>query len=251
MRLAEDVGLDHVIDLARRLGLDRRFPRVPALALGTAEVNLLDMTTVYAAFATLGRLPTPRTVIRVEDRHGRVVWRREPRVRRVLDPRIAYLVTDIMRDVVDRGTGKAIRSVGFRGPAAGKTGTSNDATDLWFIGYTPSIVTGIWIGLDLPRSIGRDASSERIVAPLWGRIMRRVAPGDEEPWRQPPGVVARRIDADGNAYAPDCAPARELRTEYFLVGSAPESRCRVRIRGRPVRPVRLDADSAADAPAGQ
>ncbi len=251
VRLAEDVGLDHVIDLARRLGLDRRFPRVPALALGTAEVNLLDMTTVYAAFATLGRLPTPRTVIRVEDRHGRVVWRREPRVRRVLDPRIAYLVTDIMRDVVDRGTGKAIRSVGFRGPAAGKTGTSNDATDLWFIGYTPSIVTGIWIGLDLPRSIGRDASSERIVAPLWGRIMRRVAPGDEEPWRQPPGVVARRIDADGNAYAPDCAPARELRTEYFLVGSAPESRCRVRIRGRPVRPVRLDADSAADAPAGQ
>src|SRR5690606_1409846 len=158
VRLAEDVGLDHVVDLARRLGLERRFPRVPALALGTAEVNLLDMTAVYAAFATLGRLPAPRTVVRVEDRNGRVVWRREPRVRRVLDPRLAYLVTDILRDVVDRGTGRGVRTAGFRGPAAGKTGTSNDATDLWYIGYTPSIVTGIWIGLDLPRSIGPGAS---------------------------------------------------------------------------------------------
>ena len=249
VRLAEDVGLDHVIDLARRLGLRRRFPRVPALALGTAEVSLLDMTTAYAAFATLGRLPTPRLVVRVEDRHGRVVWQRRPRGRRVLDPRIAYLVTDIMRDVVDRGTGKAVRAVGFRGPAAGKTGTSNNATDLWFIGYTPSIVTGIWIGLDLPRSVGPDASSERIVAPLWGRIMRRVAPPDEKPWRPPPGIVVRRIDEDGNAYSPDCAPARELRTEYFLVGSAPASRCRAPLRNgpaRPVRPVRLGADTAAD-----
>jgi len=253
VRLAEDVGLDRVVDLARRLGLRRRFPRVPALALGTAEVSLLDMTTVYAAFATLGRLPTPRTVTHVEDRHGRVVWRREPRVRRALDPRIAYLVTDIMRDVIDRGTGKAVRAVGFRGPAAGKTGTSNDATDLWFIGYTPSIVTGIWIGLDLPRSIGADASSERIVAPVWGRIMRRVAPAGEQPWRPPPGVIARRIDDDGNAYAPDCAPARDLRTEYFLVGNAPESRCRDPLRNRavrPVRPVRLDADTVAGTAAG-
>jgi len=261
VRLAERIGFDRIISMARRFGIEGPFPRVPALALGVAEVNLLHLTAAYAAFATLGRLPAPRMVTRVEDRHGRVIWRREPRVRHVLDARIAFIMTDIMRDVVDRGTGRGVRDAGFLGPAAGKTGTTNDATDLWFIGYTPSRVAGIWIGLDLPRSITAQASSDHVVAPLWGRIMARIADRRERPWQPPRGVVALAVDSTGHAYATACAEDESLRTEYFLARSAPRAECPPTLaepdgglaepdggRAPPIaRPVPVGADSSAAA----
>src|SRR6185437_9503750 len=100
----------------------------------------------------------------------------EARTRAALDPAVAFLLTDMLRDVVDRGTGNAVRGVGFRGAAAGKTGTTNDATDVWFLGFTPRRVAGVWIGFDQPRSIVPGATGGRLAAPVWGRIMRRVSP---------------------------------------------------------------------------
>jgi penicillin-binding protein 1A len=177
VRLAERVGVGQVAAFARSLGISDSLPAVPSLAIGAAEVTLLEMTAAYAALATLGRLPEPRLVSEVADRSGRVVWSRSPRARAALDPAVAFLLTDMLRDVVDRGTGSAVRGVGFHGAAAGKTGTTNDATDVWFLGFTPRRVAGVWIGFDQPRSIVAGATGGRLAAPVWGRIMRRSVPG--------------------------------------------------------------------------
>jgi penicillin-binding protein 1A len=244
IRLAEEVGLDRVVALARRMGLKGPFPRVPALALGVAEVTLLELTASYTAFATLGQRAEPQFVKRVVDGNDRVVWKREPQVREVLDPGVAFLMTDILRDVVERGTGTAVRAVGFRGPAAGKTGTSNDAVDYWFVGFTPSRVAGIWIGLDLPRTIVEGAMADRITPALWGRIMRATVPTREPPWKPPRAIETRRVDDAGRVYGSDCKVQDTVRAEYFFRGaSVPRAPC-----GEPVparkQPRGLDTGSA-------
>jgi penicillin-binding protein 1A len=197
IRLAEEVGLDRVAEMATAMGLQGPFPLVPALALGAAEVTLIELVAAYAAFATLGRRPEPRIVLRVVDADGRIVWRREPRVREVLDPAVAFQVTDILRDVVERGTGSGVRAAGFHGPAAGKTGTSSNAADYWFIGFTPSRVAGVWVGLDLPHTIVADTPADAIAPVLWGSIMRRTIPARETPWTPPPLIEARRVNDGG------------------------------------------------------
>ncbi|HEX7120672.1 MAG TPA: PBP1A family penicillin-binding protein [Longimicrobiales bacterium] len=240
IRLAEAVGFDRVAAVAERLGLRGPFPRVPSLALGTAEATPLELAAAYTAFATLGDRAEPRIVTRVRAPDGRVVWRREPRVEAVLDPGVAFLLTDILRDVVDRGTGFGVRMAGFRGPAAGKTGTSNDAADYWFVGYTPSRVATVWIGFDLPRTIIPGASGDRIAPPLWGRIMRRIAPRGERPWAPPPTVRALRVDDAGRIYAPECGFDGAGRSEYFLAATVARVEC-----GEP-----YPVPAVADLPAG-
>ena len=225
VRLAQEVGIRDVIALARRLGVDGDLPEYPSIAIGAGGVSLLDMTAAYAAFAALGRRVEPRFILRVEDRAGRVLWRPEVRRRHVLDPGVAFLVLDMMRDVVDRGTGTAVRAVGYTGPAAGKTGTTNDATDVWFIGVTPSLAAGVWIGLDRPQPIVAGATGGRLAAPVWGRVMRRLPAAAGPDWRPPPGVETRLIDASGAIIQPGCWASGPVRAEYFLAGTAPAGRC--------------------------
>lgn len=225
IRLAEQVGLGRVIDMAKRLGLSGPIPSVPSVAIGAAETTLLELSLAYAAFATLGRRPEPRMVTRVEDRDGRVVWESEPRTERVLDPAVAFLITDMMRDVLDRGTGTPVRGVGFRGAAAGKTGTTNGATDVWFIGYTPRRVAGVWIGFDSPSPIVAGATGGALAAPVWGRVMSRAGADGEGGWAPPAGVETRMIDAAGNLVGEGCPTAGPAREEYFLAGTAPVGRC--------------------------
>lgn len=225
IRLAEEVGLDRIIALAARLGLAGTLPHVPSIAIGSGEVTLIDMVAAYAAFATLGTRPIPRYILRVEDRNGRTVWETRPETQQVLDPGVAFLMTDLMRDVVDRGTGTAVRGAGFHGPAAGKTGTTNEASDVWFVGYTPERVTGVWLGLDQPAQIVGGATGGRLAAPVWGRIMRRTAPRSSGGWTPPAGVETRLVDATGNVFAPWCTPYGPVREEYFLAGTAPRQDC--------------------------
>lgn len=224
VRLAEEVGLARVIELARELGLSGPIPAVPSIAIGAAEVTLLELVTAYAVFATLGTRPLPRLVTRIEDREGRVVWRGQRRVTRALDPAVAFLIVDMMKDVVDRGTGTAVRGVGFAAPAAGKTGTTNDNTDVWFIGFTPSLVAGVWLGFDDPRPIAHGATGGRLAAPVWGRIMRRIGAGGGD-WAPPAGVETRHVTADGRLLGPGCPADGAVRVEYFLAGTAPLADC--------------------------
>ena len=180
VRLAEAVGPDEVAELARRAGLRGELRRTPMLALGIAEATPLELTSAYTAFAGDGHAVAPRFVLRVEDADGRVLWEPEVARREVMDADVARQMTGLLTGVVDEGTGRAVRSAGYRGPAAGKTGTTDDWTDAWFVGYTTRRVAGIWIGFDRPRPIAARATGGTAPAAAWGAIMRRIA--DDEDW---------------------------------------------------------------------
>ncbi|CAN5636165.1 hypothetical protein BH23GEM9_BH23GEM9_06170 [soil metagenome] len=223
VRLANEVGLRRVLSVAEQFGLGRMQAH-PSVVLGTAEVTPLRLTSAYAAFATLGQRPEPRFVSRVVDRRGQVVWQQQPSTQRVIDPAVAFLTTSMLQDVVDRGTGTGVRGAGFRAPAAGKTGTTQDAADVWFVGFTPELVGTIWIGMDRRERILRGATGGQIVAPVWGRIMRQVASGNAG-WTPPSGVEQHAVDEMGVVADAGCTPQGATRTEYFMRGMAPMRSC--------------------------
>ncbi|HET9983026.1 MAG TPA: PBP1A family penicillin-binding protein [Longimicrobiales bacterium] len=224
IELAQAVGLDRVIDTAHQLGISSDLPAVPSLPLGVGGVTPLELTDSYAAFATLGNRPEPRLVTRVEDRDGNVVWAQAPQAAQVLDPAVAFVMNSMLQDVVNRGTGTAVRAAGFADPAGGKTGTTNDGTDAWFIGFTPRLVGGVWIGFDQPRPITGDASGGHLAAPIWGRIMARVA-GGAGGWQPPPGVEKLWVEPTGNVLAADCPPPGDAHSMWFVQGTAPAAGC--------------------------
>jgi 1A family penicillin-binding protein len=230
IRLASAVGIDDVAKTARAAGVRERMDETPALALGTVAMSPLQLATAYTTFATLGQTAEPRFLLRVEDENGGLLWE-APRTRRTrgMDAAVAYVVTDILRDAVDYGTGTGVRSAGFRGPVAGKTGTTNNATDAWFVGYTPDVVGAVWIGYDKPTALGSAATGGGFAAPVWGRVMRqlyreRPVPPD---WRAPTGVLAYRIDPyTGLVLQDGCYPGASAEaTEIFIAQYVPASTC--------------------------
>jgi penicillin-binding protein 1A len=229
IRLAYDVGIDNVARMARRAGVRSDIPDVPSAAIGVAAVTPLELTAAYTAFANLGRAAEPRLVTRVLDEEGGVVWENETETEDVLSPEVAYLVTDMLRDAVDEGTGMGVRDAGFRSAAAGKTGTTDDATDVWFVGYTPDLVASVWVGFDQPRTIVARAAGGVVAAPLWGRIMEQIYRERSTPpeWTVPSGVIERRIDpTTGLVLVEGCRPLRgRARTELFVRGDEPASAC--------------------------
>jgi membrane peptidoglycan carboxypeptidase len=210
--------------MAQQIGLGGHIPHVPSVVLGTAETTPLDVTSAFATFATLGSHPMPRLVTRVLDSQGQVVWSQEPSSTGALDPAVAFIVTSMLKDVVDHGTATAVRAAGFRGVAAGKTGTTNDAADIWFVGYTPRVVGTIWLGFDKRSTVVRGATGGELAAPIWGRIMARLDESNVD-WAVPSGVETRMVDDMGNVYAENCPLLGPTHEDYFLAGTAPLATC--------------------------
>jgi penicillin-binding protein 1A len=230
VRLADAVGLGVVADVARKAGIESTIDPTPAMPLGTVAVSPLELATAYGAFAGLGQAALPRTLLRVEAESGAELWSADPpRFRRPIDPGVAFLVTNVLQDAVSRGTGAAVRALGFDGPAAGKTGTTNDATDTWFVGYTPEMVAAVWIGFDERRPIMPGASGGRVAAPAWARMMLRVYADRPmpAPWRPPATVFQARVDPPTGAPLEDgCEPAGGASyLELFLRGKTPAAVC--------------------------
>ena len=230
VRLAASVGPQNVATLARATGIRADIRETPMVALGIAEVSPLELTTAYATFANLGERVSPRFVRSVKDSLGTVLWSAEPvRRRQVMDPGVAFITTQLMADAVAHGTGTAVPQAGYYGPVAGKTGTTNDGTDAWFIGFTPDIVTGVWVGFDSRRPIAARATGGRAAAPVAGRILRRIYSNRDqpEPWRAPRNVRAFEIDPEsGLLLADGCVPEwGPARTEIFLEDAIPEVTC--------------------------
>jgi penicillin-binding protein 1A len=223
VRLAMEVGLSRVQQLAETMGMGQ-IPSNPAVVLGTSEVTPLQLTQAYGAFATLGQRPDARFVAEITDRDGGSVWSQSPQSSSVIDPSVAFVTTSILEDVVNRGTATAVRAAGFRGAAAGKTGTTQDAADIWFVGYTPQVVGTIWIGFDKRKTIVRGGSGGVIAAPVWGRVMARVA-GPAEEWLAPGGVETAMVDAKGDVVSEGCVAQGGTHTEYFLRGTTPVNYC--------------------------
>ncbi|PYQ45570.1 MAG: penicillin-binding protein [Acidobacteria bacterium] len=177
------IGSGAVLSLASDLGLGDQ-PNVPSLALGSGLVTPMELTAAYAAFPNGGFAVTPRAIVRVLDASEGVVVENAVRRKRALPEAVAFQTTSMLRDVIDLGTASSARSLGVRGPAAGKTGTTSEFKDAWFVGFNTSVVAAVWVGLDQPEPIGSEAFGARIALPIWADFMRRVSrtlPGDEFP----------------------------------------------------------------------
>ncbi len=226
VRLSSKLSVKRIADLAHAQGIVSDLPIVPALALGAGAVTPLELTTAYAPFANGGTRVQPYLVERVEDQFGRVIWQHTPTTgSKVLESTDAFLVTSLLQGVVDRGTGRPVRDAGVRGPVAGKTGTTNDGTDVWFVGYTPTLVASVWFGADDPQPLGWNASGGRMAAPVWARFLRDGwhSPEEDSAWAPPIGIETKQIDIGTGKLASDwCGPSRR---EFFLVGTVPRESC--------------------------
>ena len=205
-QLMQQVGTTTTIYYAQRLGIQSSLPIVPSLALGTGEVTLLELTAAYTAFANRGIASLPRLFTRVEDRNGVALVHNVERHTRALSEGTAFMMSSMLADVISSGTAGGVRAAGFRLPAGGKTGTTDDYADAWFIGYTPRIVTGVWFGLDTPAPIMARGFGGTVAVPAWARFMKEATKGHKAEWYDmPPDVEKVAIcRLSGARAAPSC-----------------------------------------------
>ncbi len=189
VRLLGEVGLKRTIRSAQGFGF-QDLPVVPSIALGAGEVTLSQITAAYGAFANAGAVFHPTLIRRIVDRDGAVLFDDQRKPQQAIRPVTAYLMADMLRGVVDGGTGYGVRQLGFSLPAAGKTGTTNDYKDAWFIGFTPALVTGVWVGYDQPHTIRRNGYAGELAVPMWTRFMKAATKGQRASWIvRPRGVM--------------------------------------------------------------
>ncbi len=222
VKVAELVGYTRVTDMAHQFGLDPSIQPTPSVALGAYEMTPLEVATGYTILANEGVRTEPMFIRNVVNADGESLEENAIRSRRALDPRVAYLVTSMMEDVINRGTGATVRARGFNAPAAGKTGTSRDG---WFAGYTSNLLAIVWVGFDDNRDLG--LSGANAPAPIWAEFMKRAvalpAYRDVKPFEMPEGVTKVTIDPESLALAtPECPVTRE---EVYIHGTEPTEFC--------------------------
>ena len=223
VRMLEDVGIAKAVAQARKMGMGN-VPSVPSLALGSGEVTLMAMTSAYAAFADQGMLRPATFIRRVEDANGKVLFEAKPAAEQVVSAQTAFLMTSMLSDVVNYGTAYKARQEGFTHPAAGKTGTTNDYVDAWFVGFTPHLVTGVWVGFDKPRTIIANGFAGELAVPMWARFMKQATATDKpDTFKAPRGLTAVGV-CRLSGQLPNGACDRVI-TEYFASGSAPTQLC--------------------------
>ncbi|MFL5606052.1 MAG: penicillin-binding protein 1A, partial [Gemmatimonadaceae bacterium] len=223
VQLALRVGLDSMAAMGRRAGIPTPIMPVPASALGASAVRPLDYVAAYTIWANLGSTVEPRMITRIDDATGHTVLQRGPSVpQSVMDPRVAFIVRDMMRDAAERGTGgPARRAVPAGIPVAGKTGTTNDNVDVWFMGMTPDLVAGVWLGFDKPKTIAPGVAGGSLAAPIWGAMMARYYAGRPAPaaWVPPVGMLTAELDRTTGLLADAMTPAAQRYTEFFVPGT--------------------------------
>ena len=229
IRTGMELGEQTVIDMARRFGLSTTIPPYPSIHIGSADVYPIEMIAAYTTFANLGIRTTANAIRRVENQRGEVIWEPQPARTQVLSSPEAWLMVNMMKDVVLRGT--AAGSVGsrFYVPSGGKTGTTNDGADVWYIGYTADLVAGVWMGFDRPQKIKSNAQGGELAAPAYTAFMtevyrRKPAPPD---WPRPEGITTREIDRTTGQLANPYCPVDDRQTEYFIAGTEPIQECTV------------------------
>ena len=222
--VGQRVGIDTIASLTQRAGLETAISPYPSSAIGASVVRPVDFVAAYSAFATGGMAVEPRYITRIEDRAGRVVYSAtEPQRRRALDPRVAYIVRDILREAAERGSGAAARYiVPSHIAVAGKTGTTNDNADVWFVGMTPTLVAGVWLGFDKPKAIMPGAGGGALAAPIWATMVKRYyGSGGAGEWALPPDIVYAELDRGTGTLADENTPSERRYIEYFLPGTEP------------------------------
>ena len=225
IKLAQKVGIEKAIEYAHRMGITSPLKAVPSQAIGTSDVNLLEMVSAYSVFPNLGVKVEPRFILKIEDKDGNVLERHETTSRReVLNPQTAYIMISLMSSVINSGTAQAARRAGFDRPAAGKTGTTDNFSDNWFIGYTPQITAGAWVGFDDKTSIGANQTGASNALPIWTSFM--LAATQYYPYKDfeiPSGIMFRDVDPETGELATDRCP--ETIREVFTEKTVPTEKC--------------------------
>jgi 1A family penicillin-binding protein len=240
VRMLETVGIERAVSYARNLGVGT-VPNVPSLALGSGEVTLAALTAAYAAFADGGIVREPVFIKRVEDQDGSILFQSDARPRRAFSETTAFLMATMLADVIDAGTANRARAMGFTLPSAGKTGTTNDFVDAWFVGFTPSLVAGVWLGFDTPETIVKNGFAGELAVPMWTAFMKAATKGAPAAWLPLPSNVAAvevcrlsgSLPDDGCRNAASVSPTGEITyksmvyTDYFVRGTEPRHTCDV------------------------
>jgi penicillin-binding protein 1A len=232
IKLLEKLGIQPVVNLARRMGISTPIKPNLSLGLGTSEATLTEMCAAFNVFDNQGIRVEPFGILSVKDASGRVLENNSPVAQEVLDPQTAYLMTHTLKDVVDQGTARIIRRLGFNRPAAGKTGTSNNNIDAWFIGYTPDLLCGVWVGYDARESLGSRQTGGTTAAPIWADFMKAASVGTAvKDFQEPEGLEAKKICMDSGLLASSHCP--RVRIELFKKDSAPVKTCSIHNGGAP------------------
>jgi penicillin-binding protein 1A len=228
IKLLDKLGIQPVVNLARRLGLTTPIKPNLTLGLGTSEVRLDEMVRAFSVFANQGVRVEPFGILTVKDADGHVLENNAPKGEEVLDPKVAFIMANTMKDVIDHGTGRIIRRLGFTYPAAGKTGTTNDNVDAWFIGFTPDLACGVWLGYDERQSLGKKQTGGEAAAPIWAEFMKAATTGKPARDFEPPkgmesDFVHKRICMDSGLLATANCP--RVRDEICTKETAPTRYC--------------------------
>jgi penicillin-binding protein 2D len=224
VKLLDAIGVPYFVDFAGKLGLPLRAENGLSLALGTDEVTLNDLVLAYAPLASGGLRPEARIIIRVYDSKRRTWTENPPAITPVLSPATAFITTQMLKDVMIYGTAKTLKKFSQVRPSAGKTGTTDDYRDAWFIGYTPQVITGVWVGYDKPRPGGKGFTGGAVAAPIWERFMRKaVSAKPAVDFTRPDTVVSVSIDPETGYLATEDCPLK--RDEFYIAGSEPSEYC--------------------------
>ena len=222
VKVAEMIGYQRVVDVARQMGLGNNIKATPAVALGAYEMTPVEVAAGYTAFAASGVRTEPLFIRSVVTADGKQVESNAPQSRNVLDPRVAFLTTSLMEDVINHGTGYPVRALGFNAPAAGKTGTSRDG---WFAGYTSNLLCVVWVGFDDNRNL--NLAGGQTAAPIWGEFMKRATMEptyrNTQPFVAPDGVMQATVDPQSGLLATASCP--QTQNEFFIEGSQPTQYC--------------------------
>jgi penicillin-binding protein 1A len=238
VQLLNSVGIKNAVSYAEKLNVGTP-PSVPSLALGAGEVTLAQLTAAYGSFANGGVVREPMLIRRVEDADGKVLYQAASKSHQAVSETTAYLMASMLSDVITSGTAYRARQMGFALPAAGKTGTTNDYNDAWFVGFTPHLVSGVWVGFDQPKTIISNGYAADVAVPIWAGFMKRATKGDKPDWLdKPENVVAVNVcRLSGKLPSAGCESAQvvtkdgqlETRslvyTEYFARGTQPTTVC--------------------------
>jgi 1A family penicillin-binding protein len=224
VKVLDVIGIPYFVDFAGKIGLPLRAENGLSLALGTAEVTLNDLVLAYTPLVTGGVRSEARTIIRIYDNKRRSWTDNPPALAPVLSPAASFITTQMLKDVMTYGTAKSLKKFSQERPSAGKTGTTDDYRDAWFVGYTPQIITGVWVGYDKPKPGGKGFTGGAVAAPIWEKFMRKaLAAKPVIDFTKPDTVISVTIDpATGYLATPDCP---EKRDEFYIVGTEPTELC--------------------------
>jgi penicillin-binding protein 1A len=238
VQLLNTVGIKNAVSYSEKLNVGTP-PSVPSLALGASDVTLAQLTAAYGAFANGGTVREPILIRRVEDTEGQVLYQGDSKAHRAISESTAYLMASMLQDVISSGTAYRARQMGFTLPAAGKTGTTNDYNDAWFVGFTPHLVTGVWVGFDQPKTIISNGYAGDVAVPIWAGFMKGATKGDKSEWlEKPANIVGLNVcRVSGKLPAGGCNAVQVVRrdgeleirsmiyTDYFARGTQPTTVC--------------------------